>query len=165
LPFSTRPGPAPAYALALCAALLALVACSESAPPCPLIGEGDRAPSAGCFEVFEGELLLVQGLDGKINLPGGSSQPGESAQCTAFRETWEETGLTLNVEELLRVFDTGFHLYRCQRGITSGAIDPPLRLEVRDAFYLSPERFDEYEWRYDDREVLREMVERVSREH
>lgn len=66
----------------------------------------------------------MQGLNGRLSLPGGSSEPGESAQCTAFRETWEETGLQLQPRELLEVFDTGFHLYRCDRDAWSGEIDP-----------------------------------------
>jgi 8-oxo-dGTP diphosphatase len=96
----------------------------------------------------------VQGLNGKLGPPGGSSEPGESAQCTAFRETWEETGLRLQPRVLLEVFDTGFHLYRCDRDALSGEIDPPTRLEVRAAFFLPAARFDSYEWRYPDQQLL-----------
>jgi len=123
-------------------------------PTCPYIGEGEQVTSAGCFATSGGGLLLVQGLKGKVSLPGGSSEPGESAQCTAFRETWEETGLRLQPRELLAVFDTGFHLYRCERGSQSGEIAPPGRLEVRAAFYLPADRFEEYDWRYEDQRVL-----------
>jgi 8-oxo-dGTP diphosphatase len=99
-------------------------------------------------------LLLVQSLNGKLSPPGGSSESGESAQCTAFRETWEETGLRLQPRELLEVFDTGFHLYRCERDAHSGEIDPPTRLEVRAAFFLPAARFDSYEWRFSDQQLL-----------
>jgi len=95
---------------------------------------------------------MVQGLNGEIGLPGGSSQPGESAQCTAFRETWEETGLRLQPRELLEVFDTGFHLYRCEHDALSGVIDPPLRFEVRAALYLSADQFHTYECRFKEQE-------------
>lgn len=106
-----------------------------------------------------GELLVVQGFNGKLSLPGGSSEPGESARCTAFRETWEETGLHLVPGELLRVFDTGFHLYRCERDSGSGGINPPLRFEVQDVFYLQPGRFGEFDWRYpDQRDLLRNLL-------
>jgi 8-oxo-dGTP pyrophosphatase MutT (NUDIX family) len=143
----------------LCCLPLVLAACSDLEISCPVTATEAAAASAGCFSVSEGELLVVQDFSGRLSLPGGSSEPGESARCTAFRETWEETGLRLVPGERLRVFDTGFHLYRCERNDKSGEIDPPFRLEVRDVFFLGPERFTDYEWRFDDqRELLREML-------
>ncbi len=139
--------------------LLVLAACSEGSGVCPVTGKGDQAPSAGCFNTSAEGLLLVKGLDGRVSLPGGSSEPGESAQCTAFREAWEETGLQLQPRELLQIFSTGFHLYRCERGELSGEIDPPPRFEVQAAFYLPAHQFDRYVWRYEDqKEVLRLML-------
>ena len=138
----------------LLSVVLLLLGCADGAPSCPFTGIADNAPSAGCFVVSAEGLLLVQGLNGKLSPPGGSSQPGESAQCTAFRESWEETGLRLQLRELLQVFDTGFHLYRCERDALSGDIDPPIRFEVRDAFFLPVARFNDYEWRFPDQELL-----------
>lgn len=128
--------------------------CSSAAAPCPFEGEPDSAPSAGCFTVKNDRLLLVQALNGKVSLPGGSSDPDEAAQCTAYRETWEETGLRLQPRERVAVFDTGFHLYRCERDGNSGEIDPPPRLEVRAAFYLRADQFGDYEWRFPDQAAL-----------
>ena len=96
----------------------------------------------------------MQGLKGDISLPGGSSVRGETAQCTAARETWEETGLTLKPGRRLATFATGFHLYECQRDTNSGAIDPPPRLEVRQAFYLHVDEFDQWQWRYPEQAAL-----------
>lgn len=102
---------------------------------------------------------MVQGLNGEISLPGGSSEPGEFAQCTAFRETWEETGLRLQPRELLAVFDTGFHLYRCEHDALSGVIDPPQRFEVRGALYLPADQFHAYEWRFEkQKEILESLL-------
>jgi 8-oxo-dGTP pyrophosphatase MutT (NUDIX family) len=150
----------------LAALFAVLPACSDQAPTCPFAGIPDDAPSAGCFAASPQGLLMVQGLNGKISLPGGSSEPGESAQCTAFRETWEETGLRLQPGRLLRVFSTGFHLYRCERDASSGEIDPPPRFEVRAAFYLPAHRFGNYEWRFEDeRALLQAMLLDVAPGH
>ena len=152
-------------AIAALAAVAVLSGCEVSAgpPPCPYQLTGDRAPSAGCFSVEAGELLVVQGLNDKLSPPGGKSENGESAQCTAHRETWEETGLALRPTKLLAVFDTGFHLYRCERFPGSGAIDPPLRFEVRAAFYLAPEEFDEWQWRFPgQQQVLKTLMEGLN---
>ena len=135
-----------------------LFGCSDTAPPCPLTGTDYGAPSAGCFSMANGELLVVQGLNGKIGLPGGLRKSGESAQCAAFRETWEETGLQLYPAELLQVFSKDFHLYRCDH-MKQTHSEPPLSLEIWAWFYLAPEEFGAYEWRFDEeRDVVRALV-------
>ena len=142
---------------------LVVLACAGEPPPCPFAEHPDRAPSAGCFTVSEEGLLLVQGMSGRISVPGGSSLSDESAQCTAFRETWEETGLSLRPGQLLTIFDTGFYLYRCERHAGSGEIDPPMRLEVLGAFYLPAARFEEFQWRFEDqRELLKDILSRLN---
>ena len=139
----------------------ALSGCAGEKLTCPFPEEDVRAPSAGCFSLSEDGLLLVQGLNGKVSLPGGASRQGESARCAAYRETWEETGLRLEPTELIAVFDTGFHLYSCRRTEQSGVIDPPMDYEVRAVFYLPPDQFDKHEWRFHShKELLKAFVRR-----
>lgn len=134
-------------------------ACAVEAPPCPLQEQVELAPSAGCFAATAAGLLLVQGINGQVSVPGGTSAAGESPRCTAFRETWEETGLRLRPTELLAVFDTGFHLYRCEHHGASGAIDPPPRVEVRAAFYVPVTDFGKYPWRFGyQRQIMQDMM-------
>lgn len=137
-----------------------LAACGgPDAPPCGFSGEPDTAPSAGCFSVIDQRLLVVQSLGGQISPPGGLSREGESAQCTAARETWEETGLDLRVGSKLARFATGFLLYNCERDGASGEIDQLPGMEVRQVFYLHPDDFDQWDWRYPGQEqVLRDLI-------
>lgn len=144
---------------------LALAGCGVAAePPCPPeLDQTMQAPSAGCMALQQGKLLVVENRKGRLSPPGGSAESGESAQCTAFRETWEETGLRLQPTELLAVFDTGFHLYHCRHHEGSGEIDPPQRFEVRDAFYLAPDDFNDWEWRFPGQEeALRVLAEQAA---
>ena len=148
------------------ASLALLAGCQVGAtPPCPDFSREDFAPSAGCLALREGKMLVVRDLQGQLSPPGGSAEEGESAQCAAFRETWEETGLVLAPDRLLEVFDTGFHLYLCHHHDASGRIDPPPRLEVRDAFYLAPGEFDAWPWRFPGQEAILKRLaeENISR--
>ena len=156
-PIKTRPLLLPLLLSFMCTLLCA---CGyPEAPPCSFSGEPAIAPSAGCFSVINQRLLVVEALSGDISPPGGSSDSGEAAQCTAVRETWEETGLALKPARRLATFATGFHLYECQRDANSGVIDPPPRLEVRRAFYLHVDEFDQWNWRYPGQaEQLRNLI-------
>lgn len=131
-----------------------MVACSPPTCPKALVALPASAPSAGCLVKRDGMLLVVQGLNNKLSVPGGSSNTNESPQCTAHRETWEETGLDVRPRQLIAVFDTGFHLYFCKLHGQSGSIDPPFRLEVQQAFWLAPQDFQQYQWRYSGQQSL-----------
>ena len=52
--------------------------------------------------VVHGKMLVVDSRRGGLTPPGGKMKKGESAQCTAHRETLEETGLDLKPGELLK---------------------------------------------------------------
>lgn len=135
-----------------CVVLMSAVmtGCDVEAPPCPYADVGDIAPSAGCFVTSDGGLLMVQGFNRKLGLPGGSSEPEEGSRCTAYRETWEETGLLVEPTEVLTVFDTGFFLYQCNSVDGRKTPNPPPRMEVLKAFYLPADQFDDYEWRFEE---------------
>jgi 8-oxo-dGTP diphosphatase len=128
-------------------ACLLLGACA-SPPPCPPILAPDSAPSAGCLVLVHGRMLVVENLRGKVSPPGGKTEPGESAQCAAHREAWEETGLDVLPGPLLHTFDTGFNLYQCGIHAQSGQIGPHAPDEVRRAYWLRVEDFGTVEWRF-----------------
>jgi len=80
-------------------------------------GHDDSKPAhAGCFVVHEGKLLaerLTYDRE-KFDIPGGQTNWNEPARCTAYRETYEETGYLVAPRELLAVVRNDFHLYRCE---------------------------------------------------
>lgn len=134
-------------------------AASKEAPSCPFDGEADYARSAGCLVPVHGKILVVESTYGGITPPGGKTSKGESAQCAAHRETWEETGLDLMPGELVHVFDTGFHLYYCSIHARSGVVElGPLR-EVKGWYWLSVDDFDKAQWRYSGQgKILRDLL-------
>jgi ADP-ribose pyrophosphatase YjhB (NUDIX family) len=105
------------------------------------------APSAGCLAVDDGELLLVKIMGGTYGPPGGSVDAEESAQCTAERETWEETGVQVKAGDLAAEFDNGFRLYWCSPG-AGREINIRNTIEIQHADWYPPELFQHLEWRY-----------------
>lgn len=141
--------------------LLSLLLGACSAAPqsnCPYKGEPDYAPSAGCLTVVHGKMLVVDSRTGGLTPPGGKVKGEESAQCTAYRETLEETGLDLIPRQLMTVFDTGFHLYACEIHAGSGSIEAAV-MEVKRGFWLDLTDFDSVQWRFPGQDkVLREIL-------
>ena len=139
---------------------LLLSGCGSEAPPCRFADSPDLAPSAGCLVLEGNALLVVENHEGLLSVPGGSTRPGETATCTAHRETWEETGLDVRVEEHLAEFDTGFYLYRCQLDAVPAEISPPPRFEIRGAYFLAPDAFGSKPWRFPEQvSRLRELIQ------
>ncbi len=76
-------------------ALYANQAAYPDAPACrvdPQHLEAQTSANAGCAILFGGALVTtVNRASGKLDLPGGTANAGELAQCTAHRETWANT--------------------------------------------------------------------------
>ena len=127
-----------------------LCACA-SPPPCNIPSE--LVGNAGCL-IMHGDQFLVarHRKKDKWNLPGGTAERGESAQCTAARETWEELGLEVEVGALLRQQENGFYLFSCS--LRPSQYQPsytvPLSgiMEVSRISWLSVEDVTADDWRY-----------------
>lgn len=98
---------------------MTLMAC-DSPPPEPPICRisdahlDDTIGNAGCFIRINNKLLTTGNRKtGKLDTPGGTANEGEIAQCTAHRETFEETGFNVEVGQLLGVADNGYRIYQC----------------------------------------------------
>ncbi len=136
-------------------ACLALSACAGP-PACPVDGVWLAEPvaNAGCMVRRDDRLLVVRDrLSGKLGFPAGASMPPEQAHCTALRETWEETGYPVRVEELLETFPGGFRLYHCtvpadvpaQRDVPR---PPQALLEIEAIHWLLPDEIQAGAWRF-----------------
>ena len=115
--------------------------------------------NAGCFVAHGEALLLVQQHNGLWGPPGGGATRGESAQCTAQRETWEEAGVRVEVGELLRVFDNGFHLFRCHSDDPPPAPQPRSAREIKAAQWLPAGDLQQLDWRFPSQQsYLRQLL-------
>lgn len=114
-----------------------------------------HAGAAGCLVKFQNRLLVVRYLhNGKLGVPAGFAGYRETAQCTAHRETWEETGLEVVVGPLLNAYSNGFYLYRCNPAKTDLKINatllvPPAgRNEISEGHWIDPHTTSQDEWRF-----------------
>jgi mutator protein MutT len=68
--------------------------------------------AAACILNSRGEVLLHRRSDdGRWGLPGGALEYGETAHDAVVREVQEETGLTVEVVDLLGVYTGYEHVY------------------------------------------------------
>lgn len=128
-----------------------LAACSKS-PECNYSGEMSTQANAGCMVVKNKKVLIIEGKNNLFQLPGGGAKKGEAAQCTAERETWEETGIEVVAGGLVETFENGFKLFDCTiKGdqILDGS-NRPWRWEVKAVYWLGVDDFTGRKWRFPD---------------
>lgn len=125
-------------------------------PECPVTEQPLPAANAGCLVIHQGRVLMVRELSGKISLPGGTSEAGETAQCTAWRETFEETGYRVHVGRRQAVFVNGFNLFRCEpeTAPTGDTLSPGQVGEIREVLWLKPAQLSDYSWRFPAQETM-----------
>lgn len=95
---------------------------------------------------------MIQQRSGKYSFPGGTAEPGESAQCTAHRETWEEASVEVQVSTVKATFDNGFVLFNCD--VRDGEFQTNNSLEVSDVIWVAPGGIPEQKWRFPEQKQL-----------
>lgn len=129
----------------------------QNAPKCS-VKEGasiEETGNAGCLIRMGKRVLMPRHRpSGTWNLPGGTQEPGETAQCTAHRETWEETGLDTRVGKLIERFENGFYLFECEpkKPLTATHLPLPLpewsKKEVTEIRLLDPGAIQPKDYRF-----------------
>ena len=111
--------------------------------------ENEIQANAGCIVIRDSKLLVIQSPTQKISIPGGSAHKGETAACTAIRETQEETGLEVTPTKLAKIWKNGFYIFECDT--TSRKTKRSIRqaIEVHAIHWITTEEFDSYRWRYE----------------
>jgi 8-oxo-dGTP diphosphatase len=99
-----------------------------------------RVGAAAVVLDARGSVLLVRHTYGRLNweLPGGVSEPGESALETALRELREETGLRATADRLTGVYyepelDAHHFVFRCTA--QSAEVPVPSSAEISACAY------------------------------
>lgn len=135
------------------AALVLITQLAFATPECPTTNapvKNDNLmhTNAGCLVIHQGKLLVVQALNGRVSIPGGSYGKSESAACTAFRETWEETSLLTRPQEPVYQWPNGFVMFRCklESPVTHASVQRPL--EIKQVLWLDKKDFARYRWRF-----------------
>lgn len=142
---------------------LLLSACSSESPPAPVCRVNDAliddaVGNAGCLIRVNDKLVTVGNIKtGALDIPGGTANQGEQAQCTAHRETFEETGFNVEVGKLMGVAENGFRFYQCKlsnnldANIESYPVPEWSNMEV--AYIKLTDPFDTLasQWRYPER--------------
>jgi 8-oxo-dGTP pyrophosphatase MutT (NUDIX family) len=136
--------------------LLALAAagCGPEPPPCRIEASAvdDLRVNGQCLIVERSRVLAIRHrASGKYDLPGGTRRRDETAQCTAHRETFEETGLVVVVGRRLSTFP-GAAVYQCAaQGPVPERIAVPRSgvLEVEGVEWVEPDDIDPDGWRFE----------------
>ncbi|MDD9196313.1 phosphatase PAP2 family protein [Aliivibrio sp. S3MY1] len=106
--------------------------------PTSAIANETLIPKGAVCVVDDGfRIVLVEELiTGKLSLPGGLIDEGETPQEAAEREVWEEAGLVVTAQEILHQ-DEKATIYRCRSDSDIIVFD----LETRNGFYRIPSWF------------------------
>ncbi len=126
---------------------------AQSAPECRIApgSESTRQGNAGCIIKIDDKMLIVRHRKtGKLSPPAGTAKEGETAQCTAHRETWEETSVEVRVGRLLNSFDDQFHLFHCLAAdeVTELLVPEAFKSEISEILLLNPTLLSNDEWRF-----------------
>ncbi len=152
-----------------------LIGCSQpapEAPACRIASEqfDDVSANAACVIRLDSKLLVISHrLSNKFDVPGGTAESEEQAQCVAHRETWEETGFNVEVGGFLGQSQNGMRFYACTLAgnftgkITQFPVPDWASMEVKGIELVDPYTLHYNQWRFPDELVsMRAMFDQVQ---
>lgn len=108
-----------------------------------------RSANAGCVIPKNKKILLVRdNYSKKLGLPGGMKKKYETAVMTAIRETLEETGFIVYIDDFISEFKNGFRLYKCKIIADTKKTDGEIS-----------------EFKYVDKKELKELLKKENRKN
>lgn len=121
----------------------------SDSPECPYQEPYSAEANSGCLIVSDKGIMVVERrIDRSLDFPGGTSEQGESARCTAFRETFEETGHTVQVKEFLVEFDSGYHVYHCSTTTPEKPFVVHDKIEINRVYWQKVDQLPIDQWRF-----------------
>ena len=96
--------------------------------------EKEKSCGTMCFN--QNKILMVKHNKGHWAFPKGHVEENETEQETALRETKEETGLIVSIEDLITEFENHFRLFKCNILKETNKFD---KKEITEIRYFSKE--------------------------
>ncbi len=114
----------------ICLFVVILAACAEnelSEPSCRINNHfaSNHQGSAACVVVLSNKLLVLQLQPRAYNLAIAESNRSRSAQCSAHHAMWQQTGLNVEVGEVLGIHANGTWLFACNLNAGFDGTEPP----------------------------------------
>ena len=108
--------------------------------------------NAGCLIVNKkNEVLVVEQTKTKqLTVPAGGFEFNETASCTAFRETFEESGQHVSVKDLV-LYDekNNFYLFNCEITKNSNLrVAKGFENEISNVMWVNIENIPLSKWRF-----------------